>query len=56
MFQLALVFIAPFLTSYLLKMKNQMLSVSNNDEWDDDEIDDLDDYNEWLRQKNETGF
>lgn len=56
MFQLTLVFIAPFLTSYLLKVKNQMLSVTNSENWDDDEFDDLDEYNEWLRQKNETGF
>ena len=57
MFQLGLVFVAPFLTSYLLKKKNEMLNSSPgySDEWDEEE-DDLDDYNEWLRQKNETSF
>ena len=52
MFQLGLVFVAPFLTSYLLKKKNEMLNgPSSNESFDDYDYDDDDEYNEFLRSR-----
>lgn len=51
-FQLGLVFVAPFLTSYLLKKKNEMLNgPSSMESFDDEEYDDDEEYNEFLRSR-----
>lgn len=61
MIQLAFVFIAPFLTAYLIKYKNSMLNENLRDanytgeDFEDDDWDDDEEESEYLRLKQKFG-